>query len=154
MKTLKIICAACLGLSLASQSRPRAQSVPGEAISQLTNWAVILNFPVFLPIPNARSTASFYLFPHRKNHGRKFEKFDRCERVLNSIDSVDDMDILSICADFYWHRGNYDKVIKLGYRAIAIDPRNETTYATISFLLHSKCVVWNTNPDDMPDGES
>ena len=83
----------------------------------------------------------------------------KCAQVVADAATIVDEDALYECRDFYWHHADYDigwnKMIKLTYRMIDLDPRNAELYGDCAWLLWSKWVRWSQNPQDpagMPDG--
>ncbi len=86
--------------------------------------------------------------------------FPSCERALARLEQVRDTKLLTECMDYYFRNGDQDeppgsfnKVIRLGYRVLDVDPTARDIYSDVAWLLYSKFSTWGTEPAKMPDGE-
>lgn len=81
------------------------------------------------------------------------------ESVLQDISRQYDTELLRESMGFYLDNqqfdspeGSYNKAIRLGYQIVNVDRRDIDTYTTMAWLLWSKWVSWNKEPNRMPDG--
>lgn len=80
-----------------------------------------------------------------------------CNARFENAAQIADVEELAECIDFFWHHAGLDsdfnKMIRLSYRIIEIDPTETLVYTTAAWLLASKWVQWKQDARNMPDGE-
>ncbi len=86
--------------------------------------------------------------------------FVKCDKLVSNLSREKNLDKLNECTDFYWHNGDGDglpgmwnKVIKINYRILELDPEDGDTYTTTAWLLWSNYAAWTKRPSEIPNGE-
>ena len=81
-----------------------------------------------------------------------------CERLVAQLSKSKNLKLMYECMDFYWHGGldplggQFTSIIKIGRRAVEINPTDAATYTNIAWLEWSGYATWLKYPSEVPDG--
>jgi len=82
------------------------------------------------------------------------------EMMMQQLDESNDANLMWLLMDHFWHHqefdtppGSYERIIRLCYRYVELEPQSPTVYSNAAWLLWSRWVTWKMNKDKVTIGE-